>query len=183
MFLIRGVGFSTCFFPYRRVYLGEEGVRLFRGVLDVGDVEGIGQRKGFLIYAGSADDEHFFFGLASGQGCFQRGIALRSRELDVLTAQDDVAAVGQGTLRQGLEGAASHDDGVAGGERLEAFQIVGQPIQQFVLKAYRTVTGDGYNDGNIHNSQSLGTKIVLFLKTERILHPPSQGGERIRKKH
>jgi len=119
----------------------------------------------------------------TSSSAWHRDRAASTRELDVLTAQDDVAAVGQGTLRQGLEGAASHDDGVAGGERLEAFQIVGQPIQQFVLKAYRTVTGDGYNDGNIHNSQSLGTKIVLFLKTERILHPPSQGGERIRKKH
>jgi hypothetical protein len=40
---------------------------------------------------------------------------------------------------------------MARGERLETLQVVGQPIQQFVLKADGTVSGDGYNDANTHN--------------------------------
>ena len=47
-----------------------------------------------------------------------------------------------------LEGASAHDDGVARGDGLEAFQVVGQPIDQFVLKADGSVLCYSYYDGN-----------------------------------
>ena len=71
MLLICKVNFSTCFFPYGRVYFGEEGVRRIRNIVDMGDIEGISQRKGFLIDTGTTDDEDFFFVAALSQGCFQ----------------------------------------------------------------------------------------------------------------
>ena len=40
-----------------------------------------------------------------------------------------------------------HDDGVARGQRLEAFQVVGQPIYQFVLRTDGSVLCYGYNNG------------------------------------
>ena len=42
--------------------------------------------------------------------------------------QDDVAPAGKGSVGEALECAASHDDGVAGGEGLEALEVVGEPV-------------------------------------------------------
>ena len=67
----------------------------------------------------------------------------------LLPAEHDVAAVGERTLGERLEGAAPHDDGVPGGECLEALEVGRQAVQQFVVEADGAVLGHGHDDGEV----------------------------------
>ena len=122
--------------------------------------EGVGKK--LLIYTGTADDEDFLVVTALRKGSFKRRIAFGTRELDVLTGEHDVSTVGESAFRQGLERLSPHNDGMAGSQCLEAFQVIGQPVQQFVFKAYRTILGNGYNDGNIHVMISFEQRYYFF---------------------
>ena len=125
MLLVRRMSLAAGHLPYGRVNFGEEGIGLCRCIVNVGDAELVGYRQGFLIDTRPSDDVNFLIGTAGREGSFQRVETLGTRELDVLTRKHDVAAVGQGTFRQRLEGLATHDDGMAGGQCLEAFQVIG----------------------------------------------------------
>ena len=70
MFFICKVSFYICFFPNGWVYFGEEGICRIRSSIDVGNIEGINQRKSFLIDTGSTDDENFFLVTALRLGSF-----------------------------------------------------------------------------------------------------------------
>ena len=113
MLLVLVVRLAAGHLPLGRVYLGEEGIGLGRGVFDMGDAELVSQRKGFVIDTGTADDEHFLVSTASLKGSLEGRESFGTRELDVLAGEHDVASVRQSTFRQGFEGLAAHDDGVA----------------------------------------------------------------------
>ena len=42
-------------------------------------------------------------------------------------------------MGKGEEGVATHDDGMARGECLEALQVIREPVNQFVLETYGSV--------------------------------------------
>lgn len=71
MLLVLVVRLAAGHLPLGRVYLGEEGIGLGRGVFDVGDAEFVCQRQGFVIDTGTTDDEHFLVGTASPKGSFE----------------------------------------------------------------------------------------------------------------
>lgn len=145
MSLVCRVAFSAFFLPYGRVDGGKEDICLFFAVLHFRDIEAVGQRKSSGIQAGTADDEDFFLVGAGLQGLFQRAEAFRSGPLPFLSAQHDVAAVGQCPFGERLERLASHDNGMPRGQGLESFQVVGQPIQQFVALSDAVIPVHGCN--------------------------------------
>ena len=50
-------------------------------------------------------------------------------------------------LWEGFKRLAPHDDGMSGGECLEAPQVVGKPVQQAVFKTDGTVACNSYDNG------------------------------------
>ena len=57
--------------------------------------------------------------------------------------EDDIAAVGQRALGQGLKGAATHDDGMACGHGFEALEVGAQVKEEAVLVADAAVAVEG----------------------------------------
>ena len=82
----------------------------------------------------------------------ERGIALASGERCLRATEHYIAAVGQCALGQREECVATHDDGMTSGEGLETLQVVGQPVQQFVVESYAAVLCHGCNYINSHKS-------------------------------
>ena len=66
-------------------------------------------------------------------------------------AQHHVAPIGQCPFGKRLKGVPPHDDGVARCKHFEAFQVVGQPIDELVLIANGPVSCHGCNDVYLHN--------------------------------
>ena len=80
------------------------------------------------------------------QCLFKRRVDIATWKTGLRATEHDVAAVGQCALGQRLEGASPHDDGVARGESLKPFEVIRQPIDQFVVVADGAVGGNGGND-------------------------------------
>ena len=98
-----------------------------------------------------SDDVDILVFSAVLESFFKRWIDVTALESLRATTQNDVTTIGQGSLRQGKEGVAPHDDRMTGGEGLETLQVVGKPIDQLVLIADGSVSGYSRYDGN-HNS-------------------------------
>ena len=97
---------------------------MFRRGLNMGEAKAVGHWQGLRINALAADDIDVFFGRTSVerrlQGREHFG-ALKGKTF--LVREHDVAAIWQGTFRERLKSAASHNDGVSRGEGLEAAQV------------------------------------------------------------
>ena len=145
---VGGLVFAEGDMPLRFVPHGEEGIgRRGRGV-DMGETQLVGQRHGGGIELRTADDEDF--GIACECNClFERcgdfGVGPR---LTDGARNDDVSAIGECALGQRLVGVASHDDGMARGERFEAAQVVAERIEQLVVQPDGIVFGQSTNDGD-----------------------------------
>ena len=100
---------------------------------------------------------------AACEGFLERRVAVASGKFRLCAAHHHIASVGQCALRQRLERVASHDNRMSRGECLEAFQVVGEPIQQFVLVAYGTVLCHGGDDGN-HILKFRFFEFICFLR-------------------
>ena len=72
----------------------EEGIGMGRGVVNLREIEAIGEGHCLFVDACSTDDKYLFVFTAMTQCLFQRGIAFALRIIMWLTAQNDVAAVG-----------------------------------------------------------------------------------------
>jgi len=125
MALVDAVLFFCLDVPFVLAEGWEEGIGLGGCVGYLGETEAVGEGKGLTIDALAADDVDVFVGRARGEGGLERGEGLSSRESVVGTCQNNIAAVGKGSLGEALERLTTHDDGVAGGEGLEALQVVG----------------------------------------------------------
>ena len=114
----------------------------------MGEAKAVGHWQGLRINALAADDIDVFFGRTSIerrlQGREHFGV-LKGKTF--LAREHDVAAIWQGTFRERLKSAASHNDGVSRGEGLEAAQVGREMIKQFVLIANGAVGSQGTNDG------------------------------------
>lgn len=133
--------------PFALVERGEEDVGVFRGGVNVGEAETIRYGEGFTIDAGSADDEYLFVGASSKcSGKIGENLYVRPIQIGV-AGQHDVTAIGQRAFRERLEGASSHDDGVAGGECLEAAQVFAEMVEEIVVIADGVVFGECADDG------------------------------------
>ena len=84
------------------------------------------------------------------ESLIERLITLASGKFLLSAAEHDIAAVGQCSFGQGQEGVTAHDYCMPSGKCLEALEIVGQPIQQFVFLSYRPVSVHGGNDVYSH---------------------------------
>ena len=71
MLFVCRVAFSVFFVPYIQIDGREECIGRLVCILNLGQVETVGQGKCFAVEARSADDEHFFFCPAGFQGFFQ----------------------------------------------------------------------------------------------------------------
>lgn len=147
MLFVCRMAFSTFFLPYMAVYFREESVGGHLVVFHFCQIEAVGQREGLHVEHGSSDDEDFFFLFAGFQGFFQRVETFRSFKMQILFAQHDVSPVRQGAFGEGFKGMPSHQNGMACGECLEAFQVIGQPVKQLVLVADTSFLIDGGDDG------------------------------------
>ena len=127
------MGFFVFHLPVAVV--GEEGIRLCRDVVHLGQTQTVSQRQRLLIDPCTTYDVDVLVGPATRQGSVQRGVDITAGQLLDCCGQHHIATVGQGTLGQRQVGVASHDDGMACGQRLEAFQVVGQPVDEFVLES------------------------------------------------
>lgn len=65
-----------------------------------------------------------------------------------LSCDDHIATVGQGTVGQGLESLAPHDDRVAGGQLFEMGQVFGQMPGQLIVIANGPAWRHGHNDAD-----------------------------------
>lgn len=128
--------------PGFAVEFGEEDVGFLRGGVNVSEAETIGEREGCLIDACTADDEDFLVIIAGSESSFKgrEHLNVLPRSINI-RGEDNVAAIGQRTLGQRLKSAASHDDGVARGQRLEATQISAEVIEKIVVVADCIVVG------------------------------------------
>ena len=134
--------------PQLGVNLGEKGIGMFGQGVDVGEAEAVGQRERSGIDGGTADDEDF---LADGgiEGSLEGGKDFGVGPGSATGAgEDEVAAVGQSAFGEGLKSAASHDDGVAGGEGFEALEVSTNRIEEAVLKADGIVLSQGADEGD-----------------------------------
>lgn len=162
MTLIDVVILAPYFLPSFRE-IREEGVGLCGSVMNEGEAETVGERHCCLINRVATYYIYILFGSAVGEGFFERCIEIATREVLWFagTAQHDITTVWECSLRKTLECAATHDDGMAGGERLEALQVSRQPVQQFVVKSDGEVLSHGSDDGNEH-------EFVKSLKVEGV---------------
>ena len=118
MTVIYGVILTAFFLPV--VFVGrEEGVGLDGCVVNLSEAETVGDGQGLTVDGGTADDVDVFVGSAMFQGFFYRRIDVAAFKSLCATAQDDIPAVGKGTLRQREVGVTTHDNRVTCGERLE----------------------------------------------------------------
>ena len=145
MTIIDGVVFTAFFLPL--VLIGrEEGVGIGGGVVNLRETETVGDFQSLTIDGGTTDDVDVFVGGAMGQGLIEGVIDITAFKSLCAAAQDDVTTVGEGSLGEGEVGVAAHDDGMACGERLEALQVVREPIDQLVLESNGAVLRYGsYN--------------------------------------
>jgi len=146
MAFVDGMVLTRCLLPV--IVRREEGIGLSRYVVNLSKAEAVGDRKEVAIEGGSANDEHLLVGKACNEELVPRGEALASWQLPAPMGEHAVTTVGQCSLGQALKGSAPHKDGVASGECLETLQVVGQPVDKFVLIAYSAVPGHGCNHAN-----------------------------------
>ena len=126
--------------------------------MDPGDIETLGEGQELLIECGAAHKEDFFVVVDEAEGLGDGVDDVDALEGEVfVVGEDDVAALGEGFLVEGVEGAAAHDDGVSGGEGLEAFEVVGDMPKEVVVAADGEVFGDGDYDGEV-----VGEGFVLY---------------------
>ena len=118
---------------------GEECVCSVGRVVNLCEAQAVGQSDGLPVHFRPAYYVDVFLRCAMLQCLFERTERVAAREVALRAAQHDVPAVGQGALRQRLERVASHYYGVARGQRLKAFHVVGQSVYQFVVLAYGEV--------------------------------------------
>ena len=128
--------------------IGEEGIGIGWCVVNLGKTKAVGQGQSLTIDAGTANDKDFLVRPTSHKGSLKRRKDFGSRELNPGAREYDVATIGQGSFRQGLESATPHDDSMTRGERLESLQIVGQPVKEFVIEPYGTVLRHGSYQAN-----------------------------------
>ena len=127
----------------------EEGIRIGPRMVDMRDVQFVGQGQKLPIDHSAPDDEILLAGIGHTQGLVNA--ISRFRPFEGLTgdvSKDDVAPVGQRVTRQREEGALSHDDGASGCNLLEMLQVVRQMTEQVALAAYLVLFGDSYYYGN-----------------------------------
>ena len=150
--------FLFCFLPVAHVYLWEDGVELRWRVVDEGEIDAMCHGKGLTVNAFTTNNENLLFAATAIYGLFERTENLAPDHVRAASAHHDVAAMGQGAVGQRVERVAPHDDGVAGGERLEVLHVVGQMVEQAVAKADSPVAGHGHDDADSHGTgaSSLG---------------------------
>jgi hypothetical protein len=122
--LVGGVVGALRLAPDTPIDVGEEDVGLGEDVMHACEAEAIGHGEELAVDLASADDE----GLVHGAADLERLVHAVHHEaagaLKVgLSGEDNVAAVGQGALGQGVERATAHEDGVAHGEASEMLHI------------------------------------------------------------
>ena len=150
MFLVGRMFFAPHFAPLLGFQFGEEGIGLGGHVVHHGEVYAFGQADGLSIQFTSTDDVDVFGVVALHQCFFDTSVALCILIMQsLLTAEYNVASVGQCTFGERLEGLAPHDDSVTRSELLEAFEVVGQAIEQLVVEAYGIIFSYGDNDGDV----------------------------------
>lgn len=141
------VDYSPC------AVVGEEGVGMGRRVVHLRQTQTVGQRHRLLVDAGSTYYIYVLLRRAALECGFEGGVDVAARQLFHRRRQHHVAAVGQCALGQRQVGVAPHDDGMAGGELFEPFQVIGQPVDEFVLETDGPVFSHRCNDGNHDSSE------------------------------
>lgn len=131
---------------------GEEGVAVGCGV-DVGDVEGVGERKEGVVDLAAADDEDAGLVLDEVEGFFDGvddfdALYAGGRVVVFAPCHDDVAPFGE-RGGEGFEGGAPHDDGVVEGDLLEAAEVGGEVPGEFALVGDDAVVGDRGDHGDV----------------------------------
>ena len=113
------------------------------------EAEAIGHGEELAVDLAAADDE----GLVRGAANLKRLVHAAHHEaagtLKVgLSGEDNVEAVGQGALGQGVERATAHEDGMAHGEASEMLHIGRQMPRQGVAQSDGIVLVKGGNESN-----------------------------------
>ena len=141
---IGGEGFARGQLPLFGREGGKIGIHVFGSGIYLGQRKAVGQWQRIAIDAVTADDEHLFICTAGRECCLQRWEHFRARKgKPLLVREDDIAAVGQRALGQGLKGAAAHNDGMACGQGFEALEVGAQVKEEAVLVADAAVAVEG----------------------------------------
>ncbi len=130
----------------------EEGIGLFRHVVDDGEQQLVGLVEQLRIDGCAADDVHLLVVVACVQCLVKRGIAFGTIDVPEAAAHHDVAAVGQSSFGQRVEGLPTHQHGMSAGGGTEVAHVVGQAIEQCIVVAQCAVVGDGGNEDEWHIS-------------------------------
>ena len=135
--------------PGTPIDIGEEDVGLGEDVMHACQAKAIGHGEELAVDLAPPDDED----LASHAADLKRLVHAAHHEaagaLKVgLSGEDNVAAVGQGALGQGVERATAHEDGMAHGEASEMLHIGRQMPRHSVTQADGTVLVKGGNESD-----------------------------------
>lgn len=142
------------FLPFVGVKFREERVGILGLLVYQRDIHSVGKRQCRLIESGTADDEHFFHGVAvpvlrAMVQCFiERGVYLTTWQRAERGAHHYVAAPWQRSMGQRLKGVPSHDDGVTPSGALEMGEVFRQVPRQCASTTYRAVARHGNDDAD-----------------------------------
>src|SRR5204862_68647 len=123
----------------------------FDVTVDQRQVQFVGTFEERRVQCGAADDEHAWFGGKRSEELPGIPVALHSRNR--VGSQDDVAAVGK-RFADRCPCTPSHDDRMAGGETLEALQVLRDVPWERPRHPDGPVTGDRRDEGEGHTATS-----------------------------
>ena len=140
------------YFPYVRIYLGEEGVSAFYDGMHMSYDKAVYQWKCLGVDLSASDDEA---ALQVGLFSYIEGRLKGSRHGNLLASAETTGNDYVDPLRKrtayGLEGLASHDHRTAEGGALEELKIFGDMPQELVVASYCIVIRDRYYNTFFHN--------------------------------
>jgi hypothetical protein len=79
---------------------------------------------------------------------------------EIRIAGDDDIRPARQRLADGIVADAAHDDRLADGERLEAFEVRREPPRQSAVATDDMIPGDGDDERNLHRQTATGALMV-----------------------
>src|SRR5690554_5207050 len=146
---LRGSAFYTL--PVPGQPLGKPGVGSFKAVVDVGEVEAMGQGQEGLIDFATAYNEALLLTRGRLEGGLRGGGHVAAGQLQTgVTCEYNVLTLGQGPFGQGRKGLTTHHDGLSGGELFEAPEIAADVGQLVAPAPDGQVLIDDCYEGYLH---------------------------------
>lgn len=161
-------GLALCFYEFFCFKFREEGVGIGVAFVELGHVDAIGAGEEEPVEISAPDDKGLLGAFALLQGVVHVVAKVDAGGLEVPSAgENDILSAGQDAAN-GFVGFSTHDDRMAHGEFLEAFKILRQMPEQFIVFADGAIVGHGDDDGKFSFQRSMfSVKDIKIIITSR----------------